>query len=50
MHTCKVKLSHALDATHTHAGMCDKYNMKLKQKVGEENLLISKQKYQQSWS
>ena len=41
VHTCKVKLSHALDATHT---ICSKCKMKLKQKPGEENLLISKPK------
>ena len=38
---CKVKLSNALDATHTSCGKC---NMKLKQKPGEEKLLISKRK------
>ena len=41
MHTSKVKLSHALDAPNT---SCSKCNMKLKQKPGEEKLLISKQK------
>ena len=41
MHNCKVKLSHALDATHTSLSKC---NMKLKQKPGEEKLVISKLK------
>ena len=41
MHTWEVKLSHALDTTHT---SCSKCNMKLKRKPGEEKLLISKQK------
>ena len=40
MHTSKVKLNHALDAPNT---SCSKCNMKLKQKPGEEKLLISKQ-------
>ena len=40
-YTCKVKLNYALDATHT---SCSKCNMKLKQKTGEEKLLILKQK------
>ena len=39
MHNCKVKLSHALDATHTSLSKC---NMKLKQNPGEEKLVISK--------
>ena len=39
-HTSKVKLNHALDAPNT---SCSKCNMKLKQKPGEEKLLISKQ-------
>ena len=41
MNNCKVKLTHAFDATHI---SCSKWNMKLKQKQGGEKHLISKQK------